>query len=351
MAKILMAGCRFIFWPQSAALASCLMLCCLLALPVAAEPLIKIAVISDLNGRYGTVGYHERVRAAVRHIIDRAPDLVICTGDMVAGQQPHPLLSRGHLSDMWDAFDQQVRQPLRQAGIPLAMTPGNHDASAYSQFSRERTLYRERQLAHPPPQTLLKHHDYPFRYAFEMDGVVFLSLDATRPGALDPDQRRWIEETLADHGSHRPRVLFGHLPLQAFGRGRERDVLDDGLLEEIIAAPGTIYLSGHHHAYYPGWRDNITMLSVGNLGGNPRRLVGSGQRNGFGYAWLEIDSDGHFQVDHWQAPAYDTALDQTHLPAELGVGQWRLQRLDLVEGLPVIPSEAGRVSSESDSAH
>ena len=61
----------------------------LLALTRAAGAL-DVVVISDLNGSYGSVRYDARVKNAVARIIEMDPDLVISTGDMVAGQRkPH----------------------------------------------------------------------------------------------------------------------------------------------------------------------------------------------------------------------------------------------------------------------
>ena len=89
---------------------------------------LRVVVISDLNGSYGSVTYEPRVTAAVRAIIAMKPDLVISTGDMVAGQR-RPHLTETEVRAMWDAFHRTVTAPLEAAGIPLAVTPGNHDAS------------------------------------------------------------------------------------------------------------------------------------------------------------------------------------------------------------------------------
>ena len=85
----------------------------------AAAPL-EVIVVSDLNGPYGQIGLHPRVRKAVARIIDARPDLVISTGDMIAGQQPQPKLGEQQLHDMWVEFHRTVTEPLAAAGIPLA---------------------------------------------------------------------------------------------------------------------------------------------------------------------------------------------------------------------------------------
>jgi predicted MPP superfamily phosphohydrolase len=71
-----------------------LLLALLVALPAAARAL-RVVVISDLNGSYGSTDYASAVTGAVRRIVALAPDLVIITGDMVAGQRRDPHLSAG----------------------------------------------------------------------------------------------------------------------------------------------------------------------------------------------------------------------------------------------------------------
>ena len=78
---------------------------------------------------------------AIARILELAPDLVICTGDMVAGQQASPKLTEPQLMAMWSAFHATVTDPLKAAGIPLLVTPGNHDASAYPGFELERKVF------------------------------------------------------------------------------------------------------------------------------------------------------------------------------------------------------------------
>ena len=47
----------------------------------------KIFVISDLNGSYGSTHYAPEVSTAINYITTQKPDLVISTGDHVAGQK------------------------------------------------------------------------------------------------------------------------------------------------------------------------------------------------------------------------------------------------------------------------
>ena len=51
---------------------------------------------------------------------------------------------------MWTEFHRTVTEPLAAAGIPFAITPGNHDASAYPNFAHERAAYRVAWADHRP---------------------------------------------------------------------------------------------------------------------------------------------------------------------------------------------------------
>ncbi|NEP47033.1 MAG: metallophosphoesterase, partial [Okeania sp. SIO2H7] len=88
---------------------------------------VRLVVISDLNGAYGATDYDPEVDKAIALLPFWNPDVVICGGDMVAGQKV--TLSDAELQAMWAAFDAHVAAPLRQMEIPYGFTLGNHDAS------------------------------------------------------------------------------------------------------------------------------------------------------------------------------------------------------------------------------
>src|SRR5690554_4418925 len=71
-----------------------------------------VALVSDMNGSYGSTAYGAHVHNAVTWLIDTVkPDLVLSAGDMVAGQ-------RGELDypAMWSSFHKTVTLPLASAG-------------------------------------------------------------------------------------------------------------------------------------------------------------------------------------------------------------------------------------------
>ncbi|HSQ68600.1 MAG TPA: metallophosphoesterase, partial [Steroidobacteraceae bacterium] len=205
----------------------------------AARAALKVIVISDLNGSYGSTSYEPGVGLAVSRILELEPDLVISTGDMVAGQRLHPPLAAPAIEAMWTAFHTTVSTPLAEAGIPLAVTPGNHDASAYASFQSERQIFQEQWQSRVPGLEFVDREGYPFNYAFALGGVLFVSLDVTRVGALDESQRRWLDGLLRTHGKgYRHRVVFSHLPIYPFTEGRESEVSADHELERILQRHG-----------------------------------------------------------------------------------------------------------------
>lgn len=290
-----------------------------------AEPL-RVVVISDLNGSYGSTKYNPRVSGAVDRIIALNPDLVIATGDMVAGQRK-PHLSRKEVRAMWAAFHRVVSDPLAAAGIPFAVTPGNHDASAYGGFEHEREIFADEWSRRKPALDFADDRDYPFFYAFDIKGTRFVSLDATTLGPLRGNQTNRLEK-LASGGQRV--ITFSHLPLWPFAQKREREIIGDPALEALYRrADVRMHLSGHHHAYYPGKKDGVLYVSQACLGGGARKLIGDTRTSQNSFTVLEISEDGDLHVTALLAPDYKTEVDLGKLPAQIKSGVATLTRMDL----------------------
>lgn len=299
----------------------CLTLTLACAFPARAQP-IEIIVISDLNGSYGSTDYAARITQAVDWIVAQQPDLVISTGDMVAGQRT-PVLSDAHVRKMWTAFHKVVSDPLADAGIPLAVTPGNHDASAYDGFAAERRIYAEQWTARKPDLNFVDDAGYPFFYVFELAGVRFASLDATTLGPLRGDQHSRLRATL---DGAKTTITFSHLPLFPFALDREREIIGDPILERLYHDLGVdLHLSGHHHAYWPGYKDGVAYVSQACLGGGPRRLIGTTERAPHGLTLLTIQDDGSMEIEARRGPVYSRPVDPATLPRTIGA----MTRLDL----------------------
>jgi len=310
-----------------------------------AQPL-RVAVISDLNGGYGSTEYESTVDGAVQRIVELKPDLVISTGDMVAGQR-RPHLARPQVEAMWRSFHAHVSDPLAQAGIPLAVTPGNHDGSAYHGFELERQIYGEQWTSRRPVVSFVDDAHYPYYYAFAAGDALFVSLDATTLGELPPEQMSWLKDLLARHGGkYGQRIAFSHVPLWPFTQGREREYIGDPALEQILRDGRVdLYLSGHHHAFYPGHKDGIHLVSQSCAGAGPRRLIGSDQRPPRAITLIEIDG-AQLRLAALQEPDFTQPIDWRSLPERVRSKAAELIRADLVEDrleeLPVAGSAASR---------
>jgi Calcineurin-like phosphoesterase len=75
------------------------------------------------------------------------------------------------------------------------------------------------------------------------------------------------------------RIVIGHLPLYAVSVGRNSagEVLNnaDQLRSLLERYRVHTYISGHHHAYFPGHRGQVQLLHSGAIGSGPRQLLNS----------------------------------------------------------------------------
>jgi Icc-related predicted phosphoesterase len=249
---------------------------------------VRIVVISDLNSQYGSTTYEKEVDQAIAFIPDWQPDLVLCGGDMVAGQKTS--LSSEQISAMWEGFDQHIAAPLRQAKIPLGFTIGNHDGSGAIVQGKMR-FQKDRDLAsnywnnprHNPGLIFVDKAKFPFYYSFSQNNIFYLVWDASTD-RLSEEQLSWVEKSLASAAaqSAKMRIAIGHLPLYAvaIGRNTAGNVLanPDKLRTLLEKHHVHTYISGHHHAYFPGKRGELELLQTGALGSGPRKLINSQQQ-------------------------------------------------------------------------
>ncbi len=247
---------------------------------------VRIVAISDLNGAYGSTDYDPEVDKAINLLPFWQPDLVLCSGDMIAGQKS--VLTREQIKAMWQAFDDHIASPLRQAKLPYGFTIGNHDGSGALQTGRKYLFQQERDLAteywnnpqHHPGIQFVDRHEFPFYYSFEQSGIFFLVWDGSA-SQIPQEKLAWVEKTLASPQAQeaKMRILLGHLPLYgvAVGRNKPGEVMNNGedlraMLEKYHVHT---YISGHQHAYYPGHRGKLQLLHLGILGSGPRALIDS----------------------------------------------------------------------------
>ncbi|MGK7891403.1 MAG: metallophosphoesterase [Leptolyngbyaceae cyanobacterium] len=246
---------------------------------------VRLVVISDLNGPYGSTDYDPEVDKAITLLPFWQPDMVLCSGDMVAGQKL--TLSMEQLQAMWMAFDDHVATPLRQANIPFGFTIGNHDASGAQGasggfvFEQERTVARDywNDPGHNPNIEFVDRHDFPFYYSFKFNDIFFVAWDGSS-STIPQDKLDWVEQALESPAarSAKLKILLSHLPLYAVAAGRDSpgEVMADAdqLREMLEKHQVHTYISGHQHAYYPAHKGDLQLLHAGLLGSGPRAFVG-----------------------------------------------------------------------------
>lgn len=294
---------------------------------------LDVIVLSDLNSSYGSLEYSWDTLKAVNYIIAQDPDLVIITGDMVAGQKkglPY--------EEMWAAFHKAVTLPLESHNIPVAITPGNHDASGYSRFAYERELYNTEWLNHIPEVEFVDDSNYPFYYAFEMANTLFISLDNTKIEGLGQIQKTWLANILKTDSKNT--IVFGHLPIVPFAEKKQTEYLQDpGIHPLLIKNNVDLYISGHHHAYYPGIFDELHVLSMPCLGSGSRHLIDSSTRSKKGLVKITITQES-MQLDAFDTSNNLSLIERTSLPQIISTEIGTVYRDDLYEYTSFLHSDA-----------
>ncbi len=247
---------------------------------------VRLVVISDLNAAYGSTDYDEEVDKGINLLPFWEPDMVACSGDMIAGQKPS--LSESQIKAMWAAFDEHVAAPLRKANLPYGFTIGNHDASGAKGVGGNFLFQQERDLAseywndpkNDPGVEFIDKNEFPFFYTFKHKDIFFMAWDGSTH-KIPPEKLAWVEKALASPEAQQAkmRIVLSHLPLYAvaIGRNQPGDVMENAdqlrsLLEKYNVHT---YISGHHHAYYPGHRGKLQLLHMGIMGSGPRPLIDS----------------------------------------------------------------------------
>ncbi|MCA9564376.1 MAG: metallophosphoesterase [Myxococcales bacterium] len=292
----------------------------------ASEPIL-VGVIADMNGSYGSTTYVSQVRDAVTRLTELNPDVVLSAGDMVAGQK-----AGLDYDAMWDAFHEAVSDPLAEAGIPFAVTPGNHDASGYSGYAGERAIFQSEWSNRRPDVDFVDDSNYPLSYSFVVGPAFFISLDATKVGNLDQTQMNWIEDQLieAEERGYDVTIVYGHVPLYGFAIGRETEILDDDELEELLLDHHVdLVISGHHHAYYPGRRDDLRLVGTACLGTGPRPLIGTDETSARSLLLFEVSESGVEWLDAYGGSDFTVPIERSDLPSSVGSGSGLIWRDDL----------------------
>jgi predicted phosphodiesterase len=300
---------------------------------------MRIVVISDLNSAYGSTDYIDQVKQAIAFLPDWEPDLVLCGGDMVAGQSND--LNDGEIAAMWQGFEKYIGAPIRKAKLPFGFTIGNHDGSG-SVYNGKFSFERDRNAAkkywndpkHNPNLNFVDRAEFPFYYTFQQDDIFCLVWDAST-ATIPTEQLQWVEKSLASEVAQKAklRMAIGHLPLYAVAKGRETggNYLNEAdrlrsLLEKYNVHT---YISGHHHAYYPAHKGKLELLHAGVLGDGPRRLLSGDLAPNRTVTVIDIKLETSETI--YTTYDMDTlkVVDQSTLPRYIDAPNGRITRRDI----------------------
>jgi len=252
---------------------------------------LKILLISDLNDSYGSVGYSKDVHDVVQKVKEIKPDLILCGGDMVAGQKR--TLTRSRIDSMWTGFDEAVLGPIAALGVPFGFTMGNHDASPSFLLDRAASFDFWEANKEKTNLTYVDDSHYPYYFSYIKNNVFFMSWDASS-SVIPEEVKSWMKQQLDSPlaKNTRARIVLGHLPLYAIveSKNKRGEVLEeaDETLDFLKANKVDMYISGHQHAYYPATKEKVTLLHAGCLGGGPRKIMGHDAEASKAYAILEL---------------------------------------------------------------
>ena len=210
------------------------------AAPLVEAPTLRIAAVGDVGD--GSADFHETAAEMYLAGRDHPFDVVFLLGD--------------NIYPKGDPADLQARvidplQPLLDAGAELRAIIGNHDVVVEG--------YGDEQLV---------RLGMPGRWhAVERDGVLLVGLDSEHD---DPEQLRWLEQTLATSRATWKIVALHRPPYSGGYQGS--DVAIRELYTPIFRRHGVqLVLSGHDHDYQRSRPIEGTTYVVSGAGSSTRR--------------------------------------------------------------------------------
>ena len=179
------------------------------------------------------------LEALVQYVIQNPVDLVVCTGDLTSTGQPGEF-----------ATVKKILQPLRDSGIPIIYTPGNHDCYV----KRPKCVRAMEEMVEYLSCGRYSFQDMPICLNFgECD---FILLNTSRPsnllcswGFVSRKDSAYVEQICREPKT-RPRVLVGHYPLleeHPILRTRHRLFGQKKLVELMRNGAIDLSLCGHVH--------------------------------------------------------------------------------------------------------
>lgn len=195
------------------------------------------------------------------------PAFVVTVGDTIQG-----------LDD--DTADREWReaQQIFIKGIPLYLTPGNHDI--WSDLSER--LFR-------------KYSGHPPHYSFDHEQAHFTILDNSRDDHFSVAEMAFLEADLRAHEKQPVKFVFSHRPSWLV------DILlknPQSVFHELMKKYGVKYvISGHVHQMIHSNFEGVEYLSMPSAGGHLRASMKYEDGWFFAHTMVEVTgTDAHFQI-------------------------------------------------------
>ena len=250
--------------------------------PIWADPQsVKAMIISDLHyTEYkevdpvlvpGIALAGEITDTIAAEVIDRHPDVLIMTGDNT---------NSGYIRDVAGLVPKL--QKIKENGIPIIITTGNHDFDLMDSGEFEKAYFELLDPVDRDPASL--------SYTAIVKDVVFLAMDDNAVesgvgGEFSPETMRWISEMLAKYSGRPVIFLSHHNVLYGYGEeGSSSHLINNPELPKLLSDGGVrLALTGHMHFPYVTEMDGMwEILSgmpfsgkhlLGNLAVGADRLV------------------------------------------------------------------------------
>lgn len=284
-----------------------------------------LGVFSDVNAEECQPKYPANsLRAFARLLETPALNHIIAPGDMVHGECPAYHGTKPYkevVAEMWAEFDKQYIE--KAAPLFPVIAPGNHDApfvkaTSKATFRAEnegfKKFWTENQARLPVEP--LEGGNYPYYWAYKMDGILFMVLESTRDHTLSNEagQKAWLKDLLASEAaqSSRFKIAYGHIPPYAVLDPSVGNKYKSIIEKEQVGSPGALtdllldagvdlLLVGHSHSAYPA---ELTRKSDGKKMAivsmpcthAPRRLFSKKELSSRGFAVVKITESGQFSV-------------------------------------------------------
>lgn len=199
--------------------------------------------------------------AIVDEVIARHPDVFIMTGDNT---------NSGYDRDVAGLLPKLQR--IKDSGVPLIITTGNHDYDLMDAAAYEAAYFPLLDPVDRDPASL--------SYTAIMKDVVFLAMDdnATNQGvsgAFSPETMEWLDGVLSKYRSRPIIFLSHHNVLYGYGQeGSTSHLIQNPELPQLLREGGVkLALTGHMHYPYVSQQDGLWEI----LNGMPfsgRHLIG-----------------------------------------------------------------------------